>query len=86
MDITRRGTAAAPSANAAESMTYHWNWKCQLAQTILVGAEAMTLAFVLATCIVGRSRMSTIHEQERENVEYGFDRSEVSFLKFIRPI
>jgi hypothetical protein len=86
MDITRRGTAGAPSANPAESMTYHWNWKCQMAQTILVGSEALTLAFVLATCIVGRSRMSTIHAQERENVEYGFDRSEVSFQDLFAPL
>lgn len=77
MDITiRGGKKSTLPAERAEGMTFPWDIRIQIAQTALVGVEALTLGIILATSLIGRARIAQPQDEEQENVEFGLQRSE----------
>ena len=78
LDITIKGGAKSTlPGERAKGVTYPWNIKVQIAQTALVGVEALTLAVTLVICLIGRARIGQLQDEEQENSDYGLRSSEV---------
>lgn len=78
LDITIKGGAKSTlPGERAKGVTYPWNIKVQIAQTALIGVEALTLAVALVTCLIGRARIGQLQDEEQENGDYGLKSSEV---------
>ncbi|TEB28855.1 hypothetical protein FA13DRAFT_1735363 [Coprinellus micaceus] len=77
LDITIKGGAKSTlPRERAKGVTYPWNIKVQIAQTALIGVEALTLAGALVTCLIGRARIGQLQDEEQENSDYGLKSSE----------
>ncbi|KAF6760675.1 hypothetical protein DFP72DRAFT_959362 [Ephemerocybe angulata] len=74
MDVTIRGgkNSTLPSERE-KGMTYPWNIKVQVAQTALVGLEAATMLAILGSCVISRAKIAAIHDEHREDIEYGLE-------------
>ncbi|KAF6743733.1 hypothetical protein DFP72DRAFT_976191 [Ephemerocybe angulata] len=74
MDVTIRGGKKSTLPSEREKgMTYPWNIKVQVAQTALVGLEAVTMLAILGSCVISRAKIAAIHDEHREDIEYGLE-------------
>lgn len=74
MDVTIRGGKKSTLPSEREKgMTYPWNIKVQVAQTALVGLEAVTMLVILVSCLVSRAKVDAVHDEHREEIEYGLE-------------
>jgi hypothetical protein len=80
VEVSINGALSILPAERAKGMTFPWNMKVQKAQCTFLGVLTLLGLAVIIFCVKGRSTISRIEDEKREEIEYGFASPEVCSL------
>lgn len=72
VELTNNGAAFLLPGERAKGMTFPWNLNVQKAQCTFLSVLLILDLIVLVACVKGRSEISRLENERREEIEYGF--------------
>ncbi|KAF9445855.1 hypothetical protein P691DRAFT_674815 [Macrolepiota fuliginosa MF-IS2] len=77
VEVSIHGAKSLLPAERAKGMTFPWNMAIQKAQCTFLGVQLLLWLIVLILCMRGRSKISMVERERRDEIKYGFASPEV---------